>query len=240
MDKLSRYVLAHRARVVAFVALLCAAGGGSLALLLPNVSERNEYPALTSFQANQKILAVAGTGGYERPAVAVVTLPAGTTVDSPGTVGALDAGFAAATSATGARSLSYADTPDAVLRSGDGRVTVGLLFGGPVEQGGLPGSALGEGAGLGPAAAAAMRPHLPAGSALTITGLDALATGTDAGGLNVPVKLIITIVAALIVLVWVFRSRLAAVPLLMALVAIPVSFLGLLIVARWSPSTKRP
>jgi len=217
--------------VIAFVALLLVAGGGSLALLLPNVAETNSYPALTSYQANQKILGVAGTGGYERPFVPVVTLPAGTTVDSPDAVAAVDAAFDAAAAATGTRSLSYADTPDTALRSADGRVTVGLLFGPPVEQGGLPGSALGEGAGLEPVAAVAMRPHLPAGSTLEITGLDALAAGTDAGGLNVPVKLIITVVAALIVLVWVFRSRLAAVPLLMAFVAIPVSFLGLLVIS---------
>jgi len=231
MERLSRYVVGHPGRVISLVAVLFAAGNASIALLLPNVSERGEYPSLTSYQANQAILAVAGTGGYERPFVPVVSLPAGSTVDEPATVDALRAAFAAAAAATGTRALSYADIPDTALRSADGRVTVGLLFGGPVEQGGLPGSALGEGAGLEPTAAAAMRPLLPAGSKLEITGLDALATGTDAGGLNVPVKLLVTIAAALIVLVWVFRSRLAAVPLLMALVAIPVSFLGLFLVS---------
>ncbi|MDQ4036990.1 MAG: MMPL family transporter, partial [Actinomycetota bacterium] len=231
MERLSRYLVTNPARVIAFVAVLFAAGGASIALLLPNVSERSEYPSLTSYQANQAILDVAGTGGYERPFVPVVSLPPGSTVDDPDTVEALESAFAAAAAATGTRALCYADLPDAALRSADGRVTVGLLFGGPVEQGGLPGSTLGEGAGLEQTAAAAMRPLLPPGSRLEITGLDALATGTDAGGLNVPVKLLITIAAALIVLIWVFRSQLAAVPLLMALVAIPVSFLGLLLVS---------
>ncbi|MFC7617075.1 MMPL family transporter [Actinokineospora soli] len=73
-----------------------------------------------------------------------------------------------------------------------------------------------------------MAPHLPPGARLHVTGLDALATGVDAGGVDVPVKLAITTAAALAVLLWAFRSRLAAVPLLTALVAVPVSFLGLL------------
>jgi RND superfamily putative drug exporter len=76
-----------------------------------------------------------------------------------------------------------------------------------------------------------MRPHLPAGATVHVTGLDALATGTDTGGLDVPVKLGVTAVAALAVLVWMFRSRLAAVPLLTAFVAIPSAFLGLLAVS---------
>lgn len=229
MYRLSRYVIAHRPRVVSLLVALCLAGGASLALLLPSVSERNEYPALSSYQANEKIRQIAGNGGYERPILPVLTLPVG--VDDPGTLQAVRAAFAAAAAATGGRALSYADAADPALRSADGRVTVGLLFGPPVEQGGLPGSALGEGAGLETAAADAMRRHLPPGATVAVTGLDALATGSDQGGLNVPIKLAVTVAAALAALAWVFRSRLAAVPLLVALVAIPVSFLGLLLLS---------
>ncbi len=231
MERLSRTVLARPRWVISLVLLLFVAGAASIALLIPQLSERNEYPALASYQANQLIRDTVGTGGYERPSVPVVTFPAGTTVDDPATVGALRAAFAAAATATSARAVSYADAPQPALRSADGRVTAGLLFGLPVEQGGLPGSALGEGAGLEAVAADAMRPFLPPGSTVVVTGLDALATGADAGGLNVPVKLAVTVVAALFVLIWVLRSRLAVLPLAMALVAIPVSFLGLLIVS---------
>ncbi|OLS98199.1 hypothetical protein BJF90_41370 [Pseudonocardia sp. CNS-004] len=137
-------MLAHRRRAAAAIALLFVAGAGALALLLPVVSERNEYPALTSYRANQMILEVAGTGGYERPIVPVVTLPPGAGVDSPATRDALAAAFGAAAAATGGRALSYADVPDPALRSPDGRVSAGLLFGPPREEGGIPGSALGE------------------------------------------------------------------------------------------------
>ncbi|MGW0522749.1 MMPL family transporter [Crossiella sp. NPDC003009] len=226
MEALSRWVLARRRLVGLLTLTLLLAGGAAIALLLPQVSERNAYPGLPGYEANQRITATFGTGGYERPVVPVVTLPEGATADSARAE--LARAFGAVTAATGARVASYADTGDRGFVGTDRRTTFGLVFGGPVEQGGLPGSALGEGAGLEPAIDAAMRPHLPEGSELRVTGLDALATGADTGGLNVPIKLLITIGAAVLVLAWVFRSALALVPLLTAAIAIPVSFLGLL------------
>ncbi|WP_086821839.1 MMPL family transporter [Allokutzneria sp. NRRL B-24872] len=225
METLSRWVLAHRRLVGALTLVLLLAGGGALALLLPKVSQNNAYPGLPGYEANQRIAAAHGTGGYERPFVPVVT---GAPVDQPRVRDALDRAFAAVADKTKARVVSYGNTGDRSFVGADGSTSFGLVFGGPVEQGGLPGSALGEGAGLEGAIAEAMRPHLPPGADVAVTGLDALATGSDAGGLNVPVKLLITIGAAIAVLAWVFRSALALVPLLTAFVAVPVSFLGLL------------
>jgi hypothetical protein len=120
MERLSRTVLAHRRRVIALVLLLFVAGGAAIALLVPRLSERNEYPALASYQANQLIRDTVGTGGYQRPSVPVVTFPAGTTVDDPATLNALRSAFAAASAATSARAVSYADAPQPALRSADG------------------------------------------------------------------------------------------------------------------------
>lgn len=231
MENISRLVLRNRRLVQAVLTVLLLASGGAIALLLPDVSEVNQYPGLPAYEANQQILATYGTGGYERPFVPVVTLPAGTTVESPGVRDALGDAFAAAGDAAGARVTSWADTRDPAFVSADGRTTFGLVLGGPVEQGGLPGSALGEGGQLTEAIVGAMGPALPPGSTLDVTGLDPLATGTDAGGLDVPVKLAVTVVAALAVLAWAFRSWLALVPLLTACVAITVSYLGLLAVS---------
>ncbi|ONI73126.1 hypothetical protein ALI144C_45085 [Actinosynnema sp. ALI-1.44] len=221
MEKLSRYVLAHKRLVGWLTVVAVLLGGGALALLLPNVSERNAYPGLPGYEANQKILETYGTGGYERPYVPVVTLADGVAAEDAGQA------FDAVAQRTGSRVAAYANTGDARFVSG--RTTFGLVFGGPVEQGGIPGSALGEGAGLGPEIERIMRPLLPPGSTLHVTGLDQLATGADTGGLNVPVKLLVTVGAAILVLVWVFRSALAFVPLLTALIALPVSFIGLLL-----------
>ncbi|MFD7659571.1 MMPL family transporter [Actinosynnema sp. NPDC059797] len=229
MENLSRFVLSRKRLVGVLAAALLLAGGGAIALLLPSVSERNAYPGLPAYEANQRILSTYGTGGYERPVVPVVTLPEGTTVGSPGVRAALGEAFAAAADAGRARVVSFADTGDRLFVGDDGRTTYGLVFGPPVEQGGLPGSALGEGSDLAGVVAAAMRPALPPGAVLHVTGLDPLATGVDAGGLNVPVKLAVTIAAAVALLAWVFRSALALVPLLTAFVAVPVSFVGLLL-----------
>ncbi|RSM84369.1 MMPL family transporter [Kibdelosporangium aridum] len=221
MEKLSRYVLAHKRLVGWLTVGVVLLGGAALALLLPNVSERNAYPGLPGYEANQKILQTYGTGGYERPFVPVITLPQGATAQDVGPA------FDAVAQQTKSRVASYANTGDSRFVSG--QTTFGLVFGGPVEQGGIPGSALGEGSELDTAIDAIMRPLLPPGSTLHVTGLDSLATGADTGGLNVPVKLLITIGAAIVILAWVFRSVLAFVPLLTALVALPVSFIGLLV-----------
>ncbi len=225
MENLSRFLLGHRRLVGVLTAVLLLAAGGAIALLLPKVSEGNAYPGLPGYEANRRIMETYGTGGYERPFVPVVTLPDGVTVESPGARQALAAAFDAITDA---RVVSYPDTGDRAFVGAGGTTTFGLVFGTRTEQGGLPGSALGEGSDLASAIVAAMRPHLPDGAELHVTGLDPLATGADTGGLNVPVKLLVTIAAAIAVLAWVFRSALALVPLLTAFVAVPASFLGLL------------
>ncbi|MGI5196247.1 MMPL family transporter [Streptomyces sp. CA-288835] len=213
------------------VILLLLAGGGAIGLLIPNMDERNAYPGLPGYEANQQIMKTYGNGGYERPFVPVVTLPEGQRADSPEAKEALGLAFDAAAEKVNARVASYANTGDEAFLGEDGRTTFGLVFGGPVEQGGLPGSALGEAPALGPLIVDAMRDELPKDSEVQVTGLDTLATGSDQGGLNVPVKLLVTIGAAIAVLLYVFRSALAFVPLLTALVAVPVSFLGLLAVS---------
>lgn len=213
------------------VILLLLAGGGAIGLLIPNMDERNAYPGLPGYEANQQIMKTYGNGGYERPFVPVVTLPEGQRADSPEAKEALGRAFDAAAEKVDARVASYANTGDEAFLGEDGRTTFGLVFGGPVEQGGLPGSALGEAPALGPLIVDAMRDELPKDSEVQVTGLDTLATGSDQGGLNVPVKLLVTIGAAIAVLLYVFRSALAFVPLLTALVAVPVSFLGLLAVS---------
>ncbi|RZS29606.1 RND superfamily putative drug exporter [Herbihabitans rhizosphaerae] len=224
MEKLSRFTLAHRRLVGAITLALVLAGGGALAIVLPQVSETYEAPGLPAYEANKAITDTYGTGGRERPFLPVITLPDGVSVDSPGVSETLRRAFDAVRA--NARVVSYVDTGDRRFVSPDGRTTFALVFGDPVEQGGIPGSALGEGAKLDDLIEAALRDRLPPGATLRITGLDQLATGEDTGGLNVPVKLAITILAAIAILAWVFRSKLAFVPLMIAFVAIPISFLG--------------
>ena len=67
-----------------------------------------------------------------------------------------------------------------------------------------------------------------AGASVRVTGLDALrATGNDTGGTGTGVLLgtLLAALGALLVLAFVFRSFTAVIPLLMAVVAIPTTFL---------------
>ncbi len=228
MEKLSGFVLRRKLLVSLLAVAAFVAGLAATAALIPNVSERNAYPGLPAYEANQKITRTYGNGGYERPFVPVITLPAGTTVDSPGVREDLGRAFAAISDENDARVVSYADTGDESFVGDGGRTTFGLVFGGPVEQGGIPGSALGETPDLTPIIVEAIGTELPAGATVQVTGLDTLAQTGDRGGLNVPVKLLVGTVVSVFVLLWAFRSALAFVPLLIAFVSIPVAFIGLL------------
>ena len=66
-------------------------------------------PGREGFETNREIAAVYGNGGDVAPIVPVVTLPAGTTVDSPGVARELDAALAKVKAALpDARIASYA------------------------------------------------------------------------------------------------------------------------------------
>ena len=81
---------------------------------------------------------------------------------------------------------------------------------------------------LGPQIAAAMKPELPPGSTVAVTGMNELASGGQAReGFGVLAETLLAGAAALAVLAFVFGSALALVPLLMAAVAIPACFLAI-------------
>lgn len=234
MERYSRFVLSHARSVVAVTIALVIAGGVAIPLLLTRLVEHNAYPGVSSYEANQAVATHVGTGGYDRPYLPVVTLPEGEDARDPRNRAALDAGFDAVARETGSRTVSYGNSGDDLFVGNDPRVTFGVVFG-PRDpeggDGGVSGSELGEGETLQRPIEQAMAPHLPPGSTMRVTSLDGLATGVDAGGIDIPVKLGVTVLAAIAVLGWVFRSALALVPLLTAVVALPVSFLGLLAVS---------
>lgn len=239
MERLSRWVLAHATTVLSLTTALVIAGGAAIALLLPRLSEQNAYPDLASYRANQAIATHIGTGGYDRPYLPVVVLPEGRDANDPSVRAALGEAFTAVERETGSRTASVADSGDRVFVGDDPRVTFGLVYRPRAADGesggGISGAELGEGDLLDAPIAQAMRPHLPPGATVQVTGLDTLSTGVDAGGLDIPAKLAVTLVGAIVILAWVFRSSLAFVPLLIALIAMPVSFIGLLALSGLTP-----
>jgi RND superfamily putative drug exporter len=218
----TRFVLNHKRLVVALwiavtVAAFAAVGPANNAL-----SQQFSLPGTEGFETNEQLAATYGNGGDVAPLVPVVTLPDGKTVDSPGVTKQLDAALARVEVALpDARVASYASTGDRAFVSEDRRTTFALVYI-PARGGVDPGQAEAR------AAQAALAGVTVAGAPVDVTGLDALraaAGENDGAGAGVLLETLVGALGALLILVLVFRSFMAFVPLLMAFVAIPTTFL---------------
>ncbi|MEU4542236.1 MMPL family transporter [Nonomuraea dietziae] len=228
MERISAFVLGRKGLVILLTAVAFLVGMGATPLAIQRLSEEYAHPGMPAFDANQEIVKVYGNGGYQRPFVPVVRLPEGQSVTAQKE--SLGRAFdAVAAVLPKARVVSYADTADPELVGSDGRTTLGLVFPGTYSDGSPPGGGLGETPDESPVIVKAMTPHLPPGSTVHVTGLDALAPSVDAGGVDVPTKIGIGVLAAVVVLLLVFRSALAFVPLLISVLAIFCSFIVILL-----------
>ncbi len=224
MTTLTRWVLAHK-RLVAGVWLLvtiaafAAIGPAGDALS----DEFTTVPGREGFETNREVADIFGNGGDVAPIVPVVKLPEGTMVDSPGVTEELDAALARVEAALpDARLASYASTGDRAFVSADGRTTFALVYIPPL--GGLePGQKEAQ------QAQAALDGATVAGAPIGVTGLEALRAadqGEDAGAsVSALVEVLVAGAGALVILAFVFASFMAIVPLLMAVIAIPTTFL---------------
>jgi putative drug exporter of the RND superfamily len=221
MQKLSRLVLGHKLLVTLLWLVVAVAGAYATIGVDDRLTGQWALPGQPAYEANQAILNTYGSQGD--PLVAVIGLPAGQTVDSPGVKAALAEAFAAAAEQLQARVVSYADTRDRRFVSSDQRTTFGLVW--PVVEGN--GRQQGpEGPNHSGLLAQAMQPQLPAGATLHVTGMDPLESGQgDGGGVSVLAETLLGGLGALAVLVFVFGSLLALVPLLVAAISIAASFL---------------
>jgi RND superfamily putative drug exporter len=219
MLAMSRFVLRHKGAVVVFWLVVLVAGGAASAKLSSRLSPQFALPGAASYQANQQILRLYGNGGNGYPEVAVVRLPPGQHAASPAVRQALRRAFDAVTiKIGGVRVADYATTGDRSFVGRDGRTTYGLVFT-PYAGELSPPS-------LGPQITAAMTPRLPPGSTVAVTGMNELQSGGQAKeGFGVLAETLLAGAAALGVLVLVFGSALALVPLLVAAVTIPACFL---------------
>jgi RND superfamily putative drug exporter len=222
MQRLTRRVLAHK-RAVAVTWLLLtlvgivAAGPASSAL-----DQRFSVPGREGWEASQEIEQVYGNGGETLPLVPVVSLPQGTTVDSPGVRDQLrKVEDTAAKAVPGSRVAGFGSTGDKAFVSRDGRTTFVYVFAPRPDD---PfGSLTDEVKSLN----GALRGVQVGGAPVHLTGYDALydASGADADGPGVLLEAVIGGFGALIVLLFVFGSALAFVPLGMAISSVLVSFL---------------
>jgi len=223
MTAMTRWVLSHKMLVAGLWIAVAIGGFAAMKPAGDALSTSFDIPGSEAFSANSHIEQTYGNGGDVAPIVPVVTLPRGTTVDSPGVAEELTAAVAKVKAAVpGSRVASYASTHDRAFVSKDGRTTFALVSI-PARGGVNPGQAEAR------AAQEALTGVAVAGAPVRATGLDALreaaAHGDKAGGASLVIEALIAGVGALLVLAFVFASWMAIVPLLMAIVAIPTTFL---------------
>ena len=217
MIRLTEFVLRHRRLVMLFWLVMLVVGGFAAGRTADRLTVDFSLPGQPGYETEKQILEIYGNGGSNPPTIAVATVPEGSTVDDH-----LDDITATLDDVQEAlpktRMLSYADTGDQVFLTDDGRTTYALVYPEPFlsfED-------------VGPDVA--MRPVLEKASAETdvdwsITGYNLLAQGSDDP--EAPSLLVDTILGglgALAVLLFLFASLLAFVPLLIAAVSILTTF----------------
>ncbi len=216
-----RWSLNHKRLVVVIWILLTIAGIASANKATKALSEQYSNPGHESYTANQAIAARFGNGGSGAPMLAVVTLPAGASATSPTVSAELQSVDSRIEHAVpGARVASLASTGNPAFVSHDGRTTFVIAYPPPT-----PG-AYGTSPAAVKAANAALRGVTVEGAPVRLTGLDALAAQTGSrGGPSLLAESMIGGIGALAVLVFVFGSFLAVVPLMAAVVSIMTSLL---------------
>ena len=225
MRAFTTWVLGHRKMILLAWLVIALVAVASISSAVNALSSEFSLPGRESSKANDLIYTKYGNGGnrVNGPLVPIVQLPEGTTVDSPGVREELRAAFGKVSAVVpGSRSADFAGTGDRVFVSKDGRTTFGIIWYPPsTEAFGGPGDALDD------SRAAAARVTVE-GSPVLITGFDALSSTDEAStGPDVLVEVLIGALGALVVLLFVFGSLMAFVPLLMAAIAIPTTFLAL-------------
>ncbi|MDX6546677.1 MAG: putative drug exporter of the superfamily [Gaiellales bacterium] len=217
MTRLTRLVLRHR-RLVALVWLVIfVAGVATVGRTVDRLTFDFSLPGQPGHDTSMKILSLYGSATEQPPYLLVIAAPQGQTLQP----GQGDAAFAAVAKAVPtARLIGHAQTGDAAFVTKDGRAEYSYAFE-PLQQG-FAAPAQGE---LEKAIAA----NAPAGTTGYVTGLDPLAQSTAASsGPGVLLETILGGVGALAVLVFVFASFLALIPLAIAIVSILTTFLVLL------------
>src|SRR5271165_6811987 len=236
MTSLTRWVLAHKRIVVVFWVVLTLVGMASAGSATKALKQKFSVPGKEGWVTNQQIARdFRGTGGNGAPLLAVVTLPAGTSVDSASVRQGLRAVESRLqTVLPGTRLAGYASTRSPAFLSRDRRTTFVVAYPPPDRT-----QAFEDNPKAAERAGAAIDGLTVAGAPVHLTGFDALSVQSGGGnGPGVLVEALLGGFGALLVLAFVFGSFLAIVPILMAIVSILTTFLvvwGLTTITEVSP-----
>jgi RND superfamily putative drug exporter len=217
MTRLAEFVLRHRLLVVLFWFVMVPVGGFASYLTGDRLTVDFSLPGQQGYQTEKQILATFGNGGSNPPTIAVVTVPKGTTVDAQ--LSKITPVFDQIKKALPqTRFVDYAETKNPVFLTDDKRTTYALVY--PTEFKSFTDK--------GPDFL--MKPILAQASKTTgldfgVTGYSLLAQGTDdPTGPSLLAETLLGALGALAVLVFLFASFLALVPLIIAAVSILTTF----------------
>ncbi|WP_199314822.1 MMPL family transporter [Streptomyces cadmiisoli] len=219
---LARWSIAHRWTVIV-AWLVLALAGAAAAQSDSRLSFAFDLPGQPAYETNERILDSFGSGGSNAPLIVVARLPEGglSSPQAQSELHILDERVRRAV--PGARTASAVSDPAgaASFVSKDGRTTFAMVYPVPDFTSADPYSkAL-------PAIEDALSAIRVGGEPVRITGASVLAAGGSSSSTSVLVETILAGVAALVVLAIVFGSLLALLPLLIAAIAIPTTFVGI-------------
>ena len=219
MRRLGEMVLRHRLLVVVAWVVIAVAGGAVASTVNGRTTVNFSLPGQPGDTAANKIVAAFHNGGNTTPLLVTVTMPQGQTVTGH------EAEVAKAFASVGSMSVPLrvvdeANTGDKAFRTSDDQTAYAMVFYPfPQSLGAvLPTKAVQD----------SVQSAAPSAAVVGVTGMDALAVGDSSGGNGVLTETLLGALGALAVLLFVFASLLAFMPLVVAAVSILTTFLLLL------------
>jgi RND superfamily putative drug exporter len=224
VDRSARFVLRHRWWVIGFWLIAMLAGGWAAGQVPDRLSFDFSLPGQEGYQTEVKLADAYGVAAYAGY-IPVFTVPAGEKVtDHKADIAAVSEKLRAL---PGVQVLDYGSTGDPQFITDDGRSTFALVYA-PQPEGFADPLANTFDSTVQAAAKAQ-------GLDVKVTGYNQLAAGNDSNnGPSVLVETLLGAVGALVVLLFVFASFLAFVPLLIAAVSILSTFLVVLILTTFT------
>jgi RND superfamily putative drug exporter len=208
--------------VIAFWLVVLVVGAASAGQVSKRLSINFSLPRQPGYETARQVTHLYGNGGQQPPAIAVVSVPPGQTVqaDGPAIASAFDQVRAHQPQV---RVVDLSSTADPRFVTSNGRSTFALLFEPtPKTPSGFAQDSVVR------TIQTQLRSSLPGGYQVGMTGLDALQSGGSDKGPGVLFETMIGAVGALAVLAFVFASFLALLPLLIAAVSILATLLVVL------------
>ncbi len=212
LARLARALIRHRKIVALFWLAVVVVGIALIGPIAGRLTSTTSFPGLASYQAGLAITHAYGNGGNVSPTVVVVSLPPGERAQSARGRAALESTFDSLSAERNLRVVSYPAVDDRRLVSANGRAVLGLIYG---DNDSLATAQIAD----------RMRTAAPVGVTVAATGLTALYNAPGSGGIGVLGEVALGAIGALLILVLVFGSFLAVVPLILAGVSILATFL---------------